>query len=120
MPRSLEEILEHAEELQRSFAEHDPTEGHDAAPLHAIRDAVTERAATELRVPKRSPRPPGGRVLVGHRWDARHLRRGSPQALRRPNCQDRLTDPVSDHMAIGFRTLPRGFRNRGQQRAAAR
>ena len=47
MPRSLQEILEHADELERRFEEHEPKDVHDAAPLHAIRKAVTERAATE-------------------------------------------------------------------------
>lgn len=50
MPRSLQEILEHADELERRFAEHDPADVRDAAPLHAIRDAVTQRAATERRI----------------------------------------------------------------------
>lgn len=50
MPRSLQEILEHADELERRFAEHDPTDVHDAAPLQAIREAVTERAASERRI----------------------------------------------------------------------
>ncbi len=50
MPRSLQEILEHADELERRFAEHDPANVRDAATLHAIRDAVTERAATERRI----------------------------------------------------------------------
>jgi FAD/FMN-containing dehydrogenase len=50
MPRSLQEILEHAEELERQFAEHDPTDVRDAVPLHAIRDAVTQRAASERRI----------------------------------------------------------------------
>ena len=50
MPRSLQEILEHADELERRFEAHEPTEVRDAAPLRAIRDAVTERAATERRI----------------------------------------------------------------------
>ncbi len=50
MPRSLQEILEHADELERRFAAHEPTDVHDAAALHAIREAVTERAATERRI----------------------------------------------------------------------
>ena len=50
MPRSLQEILEHADELGRRFEEHEPADVRDAAPLHAIREAVTERAATERRV----------------------------------------------------------------------
>ncbi len=50
MPRSLQEILEHADELERRFADHEPSHVRDAAPLHALRDAVTERAATERRI----------------------------------------------------------------------
>ncbi|MEJ7741320.1 MAG: hypothetical protein WKF73_01505 [Nocardioidaceae bacterium] len=50
MPRTPQEILEHADELQRRFEEHDPVDLHDAAPLHAIRDAVTEHAATGIRL----------------------------------------------------------------------
>jgi len=50
MPRNLQEILEHAEELARRFEEHEPEDVRDAAPLHAIRTAATERAATERRV----------------------------------------------------------------------
>jgi hypothetical protein len=50
MPRSLQEILEHADELGRRFEDHEPSDVRDAAPLHAIRDAVTERAASERRI----------------------------------------------------------------------
>ncbi len=50
MPRSLQEILEHANELGRRFEEHEATDVRNAAPLHAIREAVTERAAAERRV----------------------------------------------------------------------
>ncbi|HEY7814400.1 MAG TPA: hypothetical protein VIC62_14255 [Nakamurella sp.] len=50
MPHSLQEILEHADELERRFEEHEPTDVRDAAPLHAIRDAVTQRAVTERRI----------------------------------------------------------------------
>lgn len=50
MPRSLQEILEHADDLERRFADHEPTDVCDAEPLRALRDAVTERAATERRI----------------------------------------------------------------------
>ncbi len=50
MPRSLQEILEHADELRRRFEDHEPSDVRDAAPLHAIREAVTERAASERRI----------------------------------------------------------------------
>jgi hypothetical protein len=49
MPRSLQEILDHAEELSARFTDTE-TDLRDAAPLRAIRDAVTERAATERRL----------------------------------------------------------------------
>lgn len=50
MPKSLQEILEHADELQRRFEEHEPTDVRDAAPLHAIGEAASQRATTERRV----------------------------------------------------------------------
>lgn len=50
VPRSLQEILEHADALERRFADHDPADVRDAAPLHTLRDAVSERAATERRI----------------------------------------------------------------------
>ena len=50
MPRSLQEILEHADELERRFATHQPADVRDAEPLRALRDAVTERAVTERRI----------------------------------------------------------------------
>ena len=54
--QKLQEILEHADELGRRFEEHEPTDVRDAAPLHAIREAVTERAAAERRVAELSRR----------------------------------------------------------------
>lgn len=50
MPRSLQEILEHADELERRFADHEPADVRDATPLRALRDAVTEPVATERRI----------------------------------------------------------------------
>jgi len=49
MPRSLQEILDHADEPSARFTNTEP-DVRDAAPLRAIRDAVTERAATERRL----------------------------------------------------------------------
>lgn len=50
MPRSLQEVLAHADELEQRFSDHEPDDVHDAAPLRAIRDAVAQRAAGERRV----------------------------------------------------------------------
>jgi hypothetical protein len=50
MPRTLQEILDHADQLESRFAEHEPKDVRDASPLRAIREAVTQRAATERHV----------------------------------------------------------------------
>jgi hypothetical protein len=50
MPRSLQEILPHAEELGRRFHDHEPDVVRTAKPLHPIRDAVTDRATAERGV----------------------------------------------------------------------
>lgn len=50
MPRSLQEVLDHADELARRFEDHEPEDVHDGAPLRAIRVAVTARADSERRV----------------------------------------------------------------------
>jgi len=50
MPRSLQEILDHADELERRFEEHEPTDVRDAGPLRRVREAVTERAVSERHV----------------------------------------------------------------------
>lgn len=46
MPRSLQEILDHADELAGRFVDSAP-DVHDAASLAAVRAAVTDRAASE-------------------------------------------------------------------------
>ncbi|WP_248475044.1 hypothetical protein [Tomitella fengzijianii] len=46
MPRSLDQVLRHADELGRRFEEHEPA-GADAGALRAIRDAVEKRAQAE-------------------------------------------------------------------------
>jgi len=45
MPRSLQEILAHADELGRRFEEHEPDDVRTAAPLYAIRAAAERRVA---------------------------------------------------------------------------
>jgi hypothetical protein len=50
MPRSLQEILDHADVLERRFAEHEPSDVRDAGPLQAIREAVTQRAVSERHI----------------------------------------------------------------------
>ena len=50
MPRSLQEILAHADELGRRFEDHEPDDVRTAAPLRAVREAVTGRGDAERRV----------------------------------------------------------------------
>lgn len=52
MPRSLEEILHHADELATRFENHDaePAGVVDASALRAVRDAFVQRAEAEARL----------------------------------------------------------------------
>lgn len=52
MPRSLEEILHHADELAARFEGHDAdsADAADATALRAVRAAFTERAEAEARL----------------------------------------------------------------------
>ena len=52
MPRSIEEILEQANDLADRFEDHDPNPDDvtDAAPLRALREAFQQRAAAEERI----------------------------------------------------------------------
>jgi hypothetical protein len=49
MPRSLKDILEHADELQQRFERHDPDDGGvgDAGALREVRQATLKRARAE-------------------------------------------------------------------------
>jgi hypothetical protein len=55
MPRTMQEILDHADELAHRFEEHEPVDGeiHDATPLRALRAAVIERSRAERTVADR-------------------------------------------------------------------
>lgn len=50
MPRSLEEILEQADELAARFEAHEPDEVVDASALRAVRSAFLDRAEAERRL----------------------------------------------------------------------
>lgn len=52
MPRSTEDILEHADELARRFEEYEPTDGDDAKvpPEVMLRLAVIHRAQAESEI----------------------------------------------------------------------
>lgn len=52
MPRSVDEILAHADELADRFEVYKPAPGdeRDIAPLHALHEAVGDRADSERRV----------------------------------------------------------------------
>jgi len=52
MPRTMQEILDHADELARRFEEYEPNpdDERDAAPLRAIRDAVIAQSKVERAI----------------------------------------------------------------------
>lgn len=47
MPRSIEEILEQADQLAARFEDHEPDEVVDASALRAVRSAFLQRAEAE-------------------------------------------------------------------------
>jgi hypothetical protein len=66
MPRTAQEILDHADELAARFEHAEPTDVRDAAALRAVRDAVLARAEAERNL---------GDAVVrarhdGHSWAA--------------------------------------------------
>jgi len=50
MPRSIDEILDRADELAARFEDHDPGETRDAAALRSVRLAFQDRADAERRL----------------------------------------------------------------------
>ncbi len=50
MPRSIEEILEQADELAARFEDHEPGPTSDATALRAVRLAFLDRAEAERRL----------------------------------------------------------------------
>jgi hypothetical protein len=50
MPRSIEEILEQADQLASRFETHEPGEVVDAVALRTVRSAFLERAEAERRL----------------------------------------------------------------------
>ncbi len=50
MPRSIDEILERADELAARFGDHEPGETRDATPLRSVRIAFQDRADAERRL----------------------------------------------------------------------
>jgi hypothetical protein len=47
MPRSAQEILDHADELAARFESHEPDDVHDATELRLVREAFLDRANAE-------------------------------------------------------------------------
>ena len=54
VPRSVQEILDHADELANRFEEYEPAAGdqRDAGAYAALRDAVVSRSAAERAIKK--------------------------------------------------------------------
>ena len=89
MPRTVEEILQHADELAARFEsyETDPKHELDAKAVALLRAAVTERSEAERHLleaahPARASGRPGSAIgsLVGPSGDAARQRYGSKVA----------------------------------------
>ena len=68
MPRSLKEILEHADELQQRFERHEPDDQGiaDAGALREVRQAALKRAQSEAGLADSVARARAD----GHSWQA--------------------------------------------------
>src|SRR5215472_1254648 len=89
MPRSTEQILAHADELARRFAEHEPANDRimDARALRDIATAVERRAVAERDIADAVTVARRRSYLGGDRCDAWHLRRSgaaTPRLARSP------------------------------------
>jgi hypothetical protein len=68
MPRTIQEILDHAEDLARRFENYDPEtqDSRETAALDAVRDAVIARSEAELALAKAVRAAHG----AGHSWQS--------------------------------------------------
>jgi len=91
MPRTLQEILDHAEELADHFEENppDPADMVDAAALRVVRDAVVDRANAEeaIAIAVEAARAAGHTwprigAILGTSGEAARQRYGKPQKVR--------------------------------------
>ena len=65
MPRTAQQILDHADALAAHFEQHEPSDGaHDASALRVVRDAVVERAEAERTLADAV----GKARQAGHSW----------------------------------------------------
>lgn len=91
MPRSLQEILEHADELQQRFERHEPDDEAigDAGALRAVRQAALGRARAEAKLADAvaSARTDGHSwqaigAMIGTSGEAARQRYGQPARTR--------------------------------------
>lgn len=98
MPRSLQEILDHAEEFAGHFEENPPDSADmvDAVTLHALRDVVVDRGKAEEAV---APELESARA-ARHTWPRIGAIPGTSGEAARPRygnakAQARMTDTLS-------------------------
>ena len=84
MPRSIQEILDHADELAKRFEDFDPDNANEIpVEEYLLQRAVVTRARSEQQL-----------ILAEDRRAARHLSAGSPTALRRRPRSLLTTNPI--------------------------
>ncbi len=85
MPRSVDDILKHGDELAQRFEDYEPNAADecDPAAVDDLRRAVTARSDAERSIRDAVDRGPPSQPLVGaDRIPDRHLGRGRAPALR--------------------------------------
>ena len=105
MPRTVQDIIDHADELAKRFENYEPAaeEARDPQAFVALRDAVITRSEAERSGQgRRRPRPRTLLLVGAHRLPARNHGRSHPPAVR---CQARGIEPLSlARWPIGNRT----------------
>ena len=84
MPRTIKDILDHADELAKRFEDYEPsaTDERDPAVFAELRRAVLSRSDAERSIRDAVKRARIQFLLGVHRLAGRNLRRSSPSALR--------------------------------------
>ncbi len=92
MPRSVEDILKHADELAKRFEDYEPEAGDEQDPdaVSALRQAVTARSDAERSIRDAVALARQGGLswamigsLIGTSGEAARQRYGQPQKIRR-------------------------------------
>ena len=105
MPRSIQEILDHADELAKRFEDYEPSPGDERPVEEYLLHARCARSCSQRTAShRRHRRRPSYRHLVAEdRRRPRHLRPGRPTTLRPPSSNPPDPQPARTHQRLNRR-----------------